>query len=485
MSRGGLGRETGVALIGAVLVMLILSMLGTVSFRLAAQEVEGGRAAKEEAAATHLAEAGIDLAVQWFHDPSTAPPDPGGSLLQKRYEVASVGPSFFDAKGTSQFVGTDASPDLFFDAAVPAQDRLLNDPSVGWVRSLRGLGRILKLRVYGPLRPGLLCTIEVTAAGVTGLRRTVAVQLGARTIPPIRAGVQVGGGGVDPSPNRALPIWLHWGDLKVKGDARLDKVPDLPVKTALATVTAQSYGEAGRREDRWLDVYVGGQVSFVPSPSTPSLPAPSNIHSRQEPFPGLKEDQWDYETMKKHAQIYGEYYARGQDGLLYRNGRVEDGAGVTPDSVVRSAAVGDHRGVVFIDTLDQRPPRPDNLGAITVESEYSEGLFIVNANLRFKPKGTGKALPALSPPNEGSTGLGSRVPLEVEGVHLRGVLSVAGDLTFEGRPRLYGALMTGGRVLADGAAGPIEVWYDHELKQGLVRGIPLVYVAPGTWIEKE
>jgi hypothetical protein len=31
---------------------------------------------------------------------------------------------------------------------------------------------------------------------------------------------------------------------------------------------------------------------------------------------------------------------------------------------------------------------------------------------------------------------------------------------------------------------PLEVWYNHDLRAGLMRGMPLVYVAPGTWYER-
>ena len=478
-------QDNGAALIGAILVALVLSMLGTVSFHLASQEVERVKVAREEAAVQHLAEAGVDLAVQFFHDPLAAPAEAAGSLFQKRYDLGEAGPSFFDANGVSQFRGTAASPDLSYDAAISSHDRLLNDPGVGWFRSLRGLGRVLRFKVFGQIMPGLLCTVDVTAAGGTGLTRTIAVQLGTRTIPPLRAGVQITGSAVDPTPNRPLPLWVHWGDLKVKGDARLAKIEELPTKTSLAAVNALSYADMSRREDRWLDVYVGGQAFFLPSTTTPAPALPSNIQGHQEPLPGIKEDRWNYDGLKKHAMVYGAYYVRDQDGLLYRNGRIEPGLGVSVDAVFHSAAVGDHQGVVFVDTLDQQAPRADNLGNLTVETEYAEGLFIVNANLRLKPKGIGRAVPALSPPTEGSTALGGRVPLELNGVHLRGVLSVAGDLTFEGRPRAYGAVMTGGQVMADGAAaGFMEVWADYELRHGLVRGMPLVFVAPGTWMEK-
>src|SRR5438094_568217 len=75
------GSQEGAALIGTVMVMLILSMLGTVSMNLAALEIESVGAARDEAVARHLAEAGADLAVQWFHDPQSAPIGTDGSLL--------------------------------------------------------------------------------------------------------------------------------------------------------------------------------------------------------------------------------------------------------------------------------------------------------------------------------------------------------------------------------------------------------------------
>ncbi|OLD41658.1 MAG: hypothetical protein E6K58_12465 [Nitrospirae bacterium] len=489
------GSQEGAALIGTVMVMLILSMLGTVSMNLAALEIESVGAARDEAVARHLAEAGADLAVQWFHDPQSAPIGTDGSLLGKRYELRHSGPSFFDAQGVSQFVGTADHPDLVYEASKPLDDRLLNDPASGWFRSLGSLGRILKLKAYGPTRPGLLCTVEVTAGtaggtgggmgGSGGLSRTLSVQLGTRAIPPLRAGVQIGTSGEPHAPSGPLPIWLHWGDLKVKGDARFGGRDQVPTKTALAPVTGQSYADMTHREDRWLDIWVGGGALFGLSASEPSGGIPANVYPRQDPFPGLKEDRWDYETMKKQALLYGSYYGLERDGLLYQNGRVEPGLGRTADEVFGSEAVGDHHGLVFVDTLDRRPPGTDNLGTLSLETEYAEGLFVVNAHLHLKPKGIGKSVPVLSPPGEGLSSLGSRVPVELTGIHLQGVLYTPGDLTIEGRPRMYGALVVGGKVTQTSeVSGQLEIWYNYGLRSGIVQGMPLVYVAPGTWVEK-
>ncbi|HEX9742288.1 MAG TPA: hypothetical protein VGA17_05805, partial [Nitrospiraceae bacterium] len=177
--------EQGAALIGAELIIVILSMLGTVSLNVAAQEIESVAAARDEAVARHLAEAGADLVMQWFHDPASAPAGPGRALFAMRQEGSDGHPSFFDAAGQSQFTGTEANPDILYDAARPADDRLLNDPSSGWLRDVGALGRLTRLAVYGPTSPGLLCTVRITAKA-DKLMRTLAVHLGARPLPPIR-----------------------------------------------------------------------------------------------------------------------------------------------------------------------------------------------------------------------------------------------------------------------------------------------------------
>lgn len=475
--------ERGAALIGAVLLVVILSMLGTVSLNVAAQEIESVAAARDEAVARHLAEAGADLVMQWFHDPSSTPQEPVGGLFTKRQHDSDGEPSFFDAAGQSQFIGTADHPDLVYDAANPADHRLLNDPSQGWFRALSPVGRIRKLAVYGATSPGLLCTVEVTAE-TTKVMRTVSLQLGARAVPPIRAAVRIGNRDPVQATGTPLPIFVHWGDLVVHGDVQLGAAHEVPVKTGLASVTGQSYAELIHREDRWLDILVGGAALFTPVASGP-VAVPSNVYVHQEPAPGLRQDQWEYQTMKEQALRDGTYYARGPDGLLYRQGRIEPGLGLTAGEAFRSETVGDHQGLVFVDTLDQTPPRADNLGTLVLDSDYAEGLFVINANVLFTPKGTGRSVSAFSPPSEHSGSPGNPLPVELTGIHLRGALVTPGRIAFEGQPRIHGALVVGGTVeQASKSDGRLEVWYDHDFRTGFFRGVPLVYHAPGTWQEK-
>ena len=463
--------ERGAALIGAVLMIVILSMLATVSLNVAAQEIESVAAARDEAAARHVAEAGADLVMRWFHDSSSDSNGPGRLLFARRQMGADGSPSFFDAAMRSRFTGTGDRPDILYDAARPSDDRLLNDPSNGWFRALGGLGRITRLAVYGPTRPGLLCTVQVTATA-RRLTRTLVVQMGATQLPPLRAGVQIGNSGPVQAAAGPLPVSVHWGALIVNGDVRLGAIRDIPVKTDLAPVTGQAYADMAHREDRWVDLFIGGAAVFTPLPAGPA-PAPPNVHVHQEPSPGLRQDRWDYQTLKEAALRDGTYYARGQDGLLYRHGRIEPGRGVTATEAFQSDTVGDHHGLVFVDTLDQAPPRGDNLGTLVLDVDYMEGMFVMNAHVRLAPAGTGKSLPARSP--------GATESVQLAAINLSGVLVTPGNLILDGSSRFYGAVVVGGTVeQASGTSAQLEVWYDNEFEAGLFRGFPLVYQALGT-----
>jgi len=479
--------QTGSALLGSVLLTIVLSMLATVSLNVASHEIEATSATREELNAQNLAESAGEVVLAWFHDARTTPEGPVGKLFNALRDPdgpeASPGD---DATRVSPFRGTSEIPDVLFDATRLEDDRLLNDPQRGWFRSLAPLGRLMTLKLYGPARPGLLCTIEATARS-GNVSRTIRAELGARHIPPLRSGVflrMTEPSGLARSESPA-PVWLHWGDLMARGDLNLGERRSLPSKTALAPNGDQSYADMPAFEDRWLDFWLGGNVLLDGQIVENGL-WPAHVHPGREPLPGLEGHQWSYETMKRQALLYGVYYVPDASGFLRLNG-MTDAKALTASEVFQSAAVGDHRGLVFIDTLDQQQPRSDNLASLTLEADYAEGLFIVNGHLRWKPKGQGKSVPALSPPPEGSSSLAGRIPAQLSGIHLQGVLSVAGHLVYEGNPRIYGALLVDGAiVMADPNrnTGSIEVWYNHDLRAGLMRGMPLVYVAPGTWYER-
>ncbi|MEP7151945.1 MAG: PilX N-terminal domain-containing pilus assembly protein [Nitrospira sp.] len=476
--------ERGMALLAVLMVVFLLTLLGMTSMQLAGQEMVGASALQEERTAHHAAEAAVDVVMGWFHDPARMPQGLEPAWLAKRVVNAQGDPSYFDLQGRSQFVGTVSRPDMVFDAANPQHDVLLNDPQTGMFKSLKGLARILKLRVYGAARPGLLCTVEVTAGAGHGSRvtKTLSVEFGAYAIPALHAPLQSGTIGSESAQARPGAVLVHWGDMMVRGQAYFPRPDELPTKSGLASVTGQAYGEMTHPEDRWLDVQLGGEAFFAQLPAAAWSGIPLNVHAHQEPVPGIKVDLWDYDALKRMSKQFGRYYGMDREGLLYPGGLIQAGLGRPAAEVFASTGPGDHRGLIFVDTLDGMPPRLDNLGTIVLDQEYVEGIFVVNAHVLWKAGQPGKPVLALSPPPEGQQSLGTRVPVQLSGIHLQGVLYVAGDVRYAGHLKVYGGVLAQGSMV-DGTngSGVLEVWYNHDLREGLIRGLPLVFVAPGSW----
>ncbi|MGQ0696575.1 MAG: hypothetical protein ACT4OL_13520 [Nitrospiraceae bacterium] len=485
----GAYHQQGFVLLGTMVLVLILLLLGVTLLNLVGQEATSAGAAREAVVAQQLADAAGELVVAWFHDPQTKTVPPAfSSASAKKHRSAEGGPSFFDQAGRSQFVGTASQPDFRLDAGNPSDDRMLNDPEIGLFRAARHLGTIEELKVYAPSHPGLLCTVDVTVATQTNppFRQSVLVQLAVLDLPPLSAAVQVGLNLGARQPGSEAPVSVHWGDLKVGGDLILGRADEIPTRSLLAPVTGQGYDETAQREDRWMDAWVGGQVQVMQLSSglsgSPSLP--QNVHARQNPMPGVRLDQWPYERLKQAAKRHGNYFAIDRDGLLYPEGTVEAGHGISPDEVFRSEEPGDHRGLIFIDTLDQTAPRTDNLGVLRLRTAYLEGIVAVQGHVELASSGSGQLTSAHSPPRTEQDGDASRTATQLSRVHLNGVLYASGNITVTGRARAYGAVVAGGTIVSANSGGTLEVWYDHDVGQGLYRGLPVVYRAPGTWLAR-
>ncbi len=479
--------EKGHALLAAIMLIFLLGTVGMTSLYLAGQDGSGISAMKEGDVAQHLADGAADVVMSWFHDPSVTPTFLAGQLA-KRQEDLTGGPSFFDMTGRSQFVGTTDHPDFLLDAANQADNQTLNNSLYGFTDTLRKLGRILKLKMYGPLQPGLLSTVEVTATtdDHRPATRTIQLQLGAVSIPAVRAAVQVGEAIVAMQTGGKTSVMVHWGDQRVLGDFTVQRVEDLVLKNTVAPVTGQSYDQMLHAEDRWAEYWIGGTVSVISPPPgqgmNPSLP--ENVHLNQFPTPGVRLDQWGYDSLKKIALRWGTYYRLDHAGQLHTQVASDTDLGLRPADALESQIVGDQRGLVFIDTVDGEPPRDDNMGTLVLDTDYFEGLLVVQGHVVLRPRAAGKSIPALSPSVSGAQSLGTRIPVELSGIHINGVLYAAGEVRIEQSVRLYGAMMSGRNVRSIGNSAVIEVWYNADFAQGMFRGIPVVYRAPGTWLAK-
>ena len=65
----GNGDQRGIALLGAMVIVLVLSVLATTLLNLSGQEAVSASAGAQWAVAQQLADAAADLVVGWFHDP--------------------------------------------------------------------------------------------------------------------------------------------------------------------------------------------------------------------------------------------------------------------------------------------------------------------------------------------------------------------------------------------------------------------------------
>lgn len=467
--------QHGIALLGTMIVVLVLALLASTLLNLSGQDGVSAAVERDFAQAQHLADAAGELIVGWFHG---SPPSPGiAETIAKRRRNASGAPSFFDSNGQSQFAGTAERPDLALRGNF-ATDGLIS----GLSQTLSEVGTIQELKLYASSRPGLLCTVETTVSvgGTSGMRQSVIMQLAALEVPPIRAAVQVGRGLGDLAAAQESPVSVHWGDLKVRRDLVLRTMDAIPAKTALGPVTGQSYDETIQREDRWMEAWIGGHVQ-VTHPTVPDPGLPANVHTQQQPVPGVNMDLWPYEQLKRIAKQHGRYVAIDRDGWLYPQGVVTPGHGVSADEFLRSMTVGDQLGFIFVDTLDQTAPRLDNLGTLTLHAPYVEGILVVQGHVVLAPAASGEALSALSPPQVSPDGSTARRSVHLSGVQLNGLLYASGNITISGRIRVFGSVTVEGTIASGATGSTLEVWYNFEHGQGLYGGLPVVYPAPGTW----
>jgi hypothetical protein len=463
-----------------MMVVLILSLLGAMLLNLAVQESVNAAARRDAEIAQHLADAAADFVMAWFHDGQYVPPS-AGVLVAKRNRTATGTASFLDPTGRSQFVGTVDHPDFVMSAA-----DLSDAPTL--LHGLQGFGTVQEIKLYGPTRPGLLCTVEtsVTVSSNPPVRQSVMMQLAALEVPALQAAVQVGQHlGVAQSGNESM-VAVHWGGLKVGQDLVVKSVTDLPSKTAVAPITGRSYDEMSQREDRWMEAWIGGLVSITqpPSPEAQATSLPANIHVQQAPVPGITLDRWSYGDLKRIAKQHGTYFAIDREGLLYPGGLIEPGRGVSPDEALQSRTHGDQRGLIFIDTLDQTAPRADNLGTIAIRASYVEGLIVMQGHVVFAPAGSGASLSVLSPPQTDRDGVTARSTVQLSGIHLNGLVYAAGNIAVSGKARVFGAVTAEGTIMSGSVGGTMEVWYNHDFGQGRYKGLPVVYRAPGTWMTR-
>ena len=481
MTMDRLRGERGSALVVTLGLLLLTTLMGFATFRWSVDEL--GIAANQKATvqAQYVAESGAALMRQWFQEPETFPDigtfpagypagDRSGFLKRRRTDFRGV-PSFFDSSGKSQFTGTSDVPDFWYQT--------VSDDSAILGETFIGIGALTGLKLYKPASVGAIGTVEATGTTGSGISRTVSMELIPSPIPPTTAAVQIG-----PGPNGPAPLLVHWGDVKVMGNADLGgSLPSIPKKDSIAPVSGLPYPPSGRR-DPWIDFEVGGSITN-PKTSCPDCTEPflsegyGHLHQFQTAKdPGFGLDPWDYQALKAFAQTWGVYYTTDPAGFLYRDGLQDPASRMTPAQALAPEAIGNRPGLVFIDTVDQRPPDGANLATLDLPVDYMEGIFSVQAHVTLRESGPGRSMEVRTPPLEGSDDPSTRQTVILSSIHAKGVLSVAGRLTVEGRPNVFGALIAQQGI---SGSGEPEVWYDADLRTGYYPGLPTATMLQGSW----
>ena len=446
------GAERGAALITVAAVLGLVAAIGVVAVQTAG--VEGLIAGRRQQAATarHLAEAGLELVLEWFHDPSAAPAG-AAHWFERPFRTPAGAWSYLDAAGESLFRNPPDAPDW---AVAP-------DLGPAWSE----IGVLEAVRLSRPTLAGAICTVEAVGRSRGGARATAQMQLEPAALPLLTAAVNLAASGSGWAPIRA-----HWGDVEIGGDARLAATLDaIPRKDPTAPANGAIYGP-GSMADAWLDIWIAGRILAPGGAACGACAEPfaaagyAHLHQGQTQIAtGAVAARLDYQRLKALARRHGVLLVPDDFGGLHG----EDGR---PADFAAELQAG---RLVVINTRDGSVPNGRNGAVVHLAGRATAGVGVVFGSLDWNPV-AGAAVAALPPAAEGMDGFGAAV--ELSGINQRGALLVTERLSLAAPARLYGALAVGQGI---DAAERLEVWYDAALARGEYPGLPRVIPAHGTW----
>jgi hypothetical protein len=183
----------------------------------------------------------------------------------------------------------------------------------------------------------------------------------------------------------------------------------------------------------------------------------------------LEWPDYDYERFKNLAKRKGRYYGTDEFGNLYRDGIIDADHLTTDPRALNTGSYTDRStdpdkwaevdyDVLFVDTIDKKPPRPDgsNLARIKITGDMMswKGFYYMNVHMSLSGSPT-SAIAAKDPD-------GNYAPGGVK-AFMDGILCVRGAIRISGNPVVYGSVY-GERGFS--GTGTMDVWFNEELKKG-------------------
>lgn len=437
--------ESGSALATVIGLLALLSLLGLTALSLSETERRMAAAARDQIALRYLAEAGLQLAIDWFNRNEDRPE--AGGRFEKVYRDETGLWTYLDDTGASSFKGTARGPDL-----------IVSGDGLPRIEAWDRIGRIEEVRFFGPRTAGAICTVRALARDSRGGVQAVEAELFPSPIPPISVAV-----GLDAPGSDRAPVRVHWGEVAVAGDAALaDSLEEIPRWNPDALRSGEPYGPGGM-EDDGIGFWIAGRVlSPVPGCSACPTPFDSFGHGRIRQVQGEAAvnrspmGRFESDLVRWMGRRYGAVLVTEADG-----GFTQDDASVQ----LADAVASNPGGFVVIQPRDAARP-------IALDLNGLSGVIVVLGDLVWA--GTGSGSDVMVSDSEGLGGGGIPLP----GIHFSGALFVTGKIRIETPFRLFGAMASG-----EGMSGAdrLEVWYDSRFAKGRYPGLPMVLVRPGSF----
>jgi len=418
-----LNKEKGFALVTAILIMILLTVMAFGILVVSDTESKIGDNFRSHTQALYIAESGIERVISYFNSPASftdisgtysgyavsSVSDAQGFFAKRRLQ--GIVPSFFNSSNLSQFEDTDDngvidSPPHDYSNPVLKYNRDTNTAQKNFLESISpnvsDQSYIYELMVFAaPPGTWAVATVRVTSK-VRNALRTVEQILMPGPIIAFTSGLASGAG----ASWIGNSLSVHWGSVLIQGTtANLQNpIHKNPARVVDAGIDAGGYLGA-IDEDRWLRAFVNGIYTGPPYDylqtnyaNPPTLAGEQNVHPYYTPHYNLFSNQavtidtWDYVEAKRIAQRYGTYYSTDAAGNLYLDGK---GSSLNFMNITNTKSCG----IVFVDTTDQLPPSGGNLATISFSGNYyTSGIFYIAANLFTAGLGTGNTKTVLSPP---------------------------------------------------------------------------------------
>ncbi|HIE65105.1 MAG: hypothetical protein ABGX83_10935 [Nitrospira sp.] len=438
---GAAANQRGTALFIAVMMLSLVTGIGILAFNVSSTEFLISNYVEHELASTYLTESGVDLVLGWSAYPERSPD-----------------PDFFQQLPTRACTVTN-SENTPYDYRVPPSYFDDPPPSIPF-SEIVDMGKIVDIRFYRSERPDSLCTIEVKSVSTKGSVKRVRVDITRSAMRPITAGVQGLG-----YPNVSSPVWVHWGEIRYTGQARLGtgdpgltRIPDEIVNPLSNPPNQMPYVEGPGNEDHWLEIHVKDQIFESSYPDDQM-----NLHEDNP----VSLDSFDLNDLKKMIMQYGDYYIVSPSGTLVQNG-VDKG---TFDNVFHPAS-SEYR-LAWIDVDAESSAAPIIMG----EGTY-KGYFYFSGDITIQGGQPGKSIAVASPPWPDPDS--PRQAVTLSNVNMDGLLYVKGKINLEGSFSVYGAVFSELGFTGAGATR-LEVWYNHSFNSAIYHGLPPIVLLKGTW----